>query len=119
RGSIMCLIAVALTMIGAVAHAQNLLVNPGFELGTFTNRGDGFQILPIGSTAMTGWTVVNSELAWGTTPNSATIVPFQGSFFLDLQGDGIFGEPYGGVSQTIATAVGQQYRMSFNLGTQQ
>ena len=105
------------------AHAANLVTNPSFELGTFVNRGDGFQILPIGSTAITGWTVVNDSLAWGTLPNSAAgvnpVTPFDGTFFLDLQGDGLFSAPYGGVMQNLTTVSGQQYHLAFNLGTEQ
>jgi hypothetical protein len=75
------------------AAQNNLLVNPAFDAGTFTNRGDGFQILPAGSTVMTGWTVVGDSLAWGTTPNLAPnvteILPKDGNRFLDLQGDGL------------------------------
>ena len=116
-------VGACITALGPVAHAQNLLTNPSFELGTFMNRGDGFQILPNGSTVMTGWTVTNDSLAWGTIPNSAAGVnpvnPFDGSFFLDLQGDGSFGAPYGGVTQTISTLVGQQYHLAFYLGTQE
>lgn len=102
---------------------QNLLANPGFETGTFTDRGDGFQILAPGSTVISGWTVINDSLAWGKYPNSAPnvhpVVPLEGSFFLDLQGDGIFNSPYGGVTQGIATVVGRKYALTFNLGTQE
>ena len=110
-------------MAAGSAPAQNIVVNPSFELGNFQNRGDGFDILPLGSQAMTGWTVVSDALAWGTTPNSAAsvseIVPFAGAFFLDLQGDGLFGAPYGGVAQTLSTVAGQVYHLSFYLGTQE
>ena len=109
----------AIASLDSVAHAQNLLTNPSFDLGSFVNRGDGFQILPNGSTAISGWTVINDELAWGTIPNSALIAPLSGLFFLDLQGDGVASAPYGGVTQSITTVAGQQYHLSFNLGTQQ
>ena len=113
------IVGATVAALGPIAHAQNLLLNPSFELGTFVNRGDGFEILNAGDTSMTAWTVINDTLAWGTTPNSAAIVPFDGSFFLDLQGDGIFGAPYGGVSQSLTTIIGQPYHLSFILGTQQ
>ncbi len=115
--------AALLTAAGSCAQAQNLVTNPSFESGAFVNRGDGFQILQVNSTAITGWTVINDSLAWGTTPNSASAVsqidPFNGAFFLDLQGDGIFSSPYGGVTQAISTVVGQQYAFTFYLGTQE
>ena len=117
------LLALCFVGLSSSAHAANLVTNPSFELGTFTNRGDGFQILPLGSTVMTGWTVVNDSLAWGTLPNAAAgvnpVTPFDGSFFLDLQGDGDFNPPYGGVAQTLTTVAGQQYEFTFNLGTEQ
>lgn len=106
-----------------VADAQNLLSNPSFELGGFVDRGDGFHILPNGSTAITGWTVINDSLAWGQYPNSAVnvhpAIPRDGTFFLDLQGDGLQNAPFGGVSQSIATTEGQKYVLKFHLGTQQ
>ena len=110
-------------ILSPAASALNLLVNPSFEQGAFIDRGDGYQILPNGSTAITGWTVINDSLAWGTYPNAAVntspILPFDGNFFLDLQGDGLFNAPYGGVSQSLLTVIGQQYHLSFYLGTQQ
>ena len=120
RPAILCL---ACLIHPGAAHAQNLLTNPSFELGNFVDRGDGFQILGSGSTAMTGWTVVNDTLAWGKYPNSAPnvhpVIPLDGTFFLDLQGDGVQGAPFGGVSQTITTVVGRKYVLKFHLGTQQ
>src|SRR5262249_25594050 len=117
------LIGACFAALGSLSHAANLVTNPSFESGTFTNRGDGFQILPLGSTVIADWTVVNDSLAWGTLPNSAAsmnpITPFDETFFLDLQGDGIFGAPYGGVMQTLTTVSGQQYHLAFNLGTEQ
>lgn len=115
--SLVCLLLPGFTV------AQNLLINPGFELGGFVDRGDGFQILSNGSTAMTGWTVINDSLAWGKYPNSAVnvhpVIPREGEFFLDLQGDGLNGAPFGGVSQSIATVAGRKYVLRFSLGTQQ
>ncbi len=94
RRTLAVLLGGCFAILNSHLHAANLVTNPSFELGTFTNRGDGFQILPLGSTAIGGWTVVNDSLAWGTIPNSAAsvnpITPFDGTFFLDLQGDGIF-----------------------------
>ena len=123
RRTLAVIIGACFAVLNSHLHAANLVTNPSFELGTFTNRGDGFQILPLGSTAIGGWTVINDSLAWGTVPNSAAsvnpITPFDGTFFLDLQGDGIFRRPYGGVMQTLTTVSGQQYHLAFNLGTEQ
>jgi len=120
RPALLCL---ACLIHPGAADAQNLLTNPSFELGSFVDRGDGFQILPIGSTAITGWTVINDSMAWGKYPNSAVnvhpAIPRDGTFFLDLQGDGVQNAPFGGVSQSIATITGRKYVLRFNLGTQQ
>lgn len=122
-GTFAVIIGACFACLTSNANAANLVSNPSFELGTFVNRGDGFQILPLGSTAMTGWTVVNDSLAWGTVPNTAAgvnpITPLDGAFFLDLQGDGLFSAPYGGVTQTVTTVSGQQYHLAFNLGTEE
>ncbi len=101
------------------AQAQNLLNNGSFETGAFTNQGSGFMLLPSGKTNIAGWTVISDQLAWAFATNSDSVTPFDGSFFLDLQGPGLFAPPYGGVSQTIATVIGQPYRLSFGLGTQE
>lgn len=110
-------IAVVLTFAPA-ATAQNLLTNGSFENGTFTDNGNGAESLNVGSTAMTGWTVTSQSLAWLKTPNSYGVTSANGSFFLDLTGyndNGIFA----GVTQTIATTVGQSYVLSFELGADQ
>src|SRR4051812_895346 len=95
-------------------HAQ--LANGSFEAGTFTNTGPfdaHIQQLLVGSTAMTGWTVVSDEIGWARNdnpfvPNGAT----DGQFFLDLTG---FSDspPHGGVRQTVATVPGQAYVLQF------
>jgi hypothetical protein len=117
------LLGLACLILTGQALAQNLLTNPSFDLGSFTDRGDGFQILSNGSTTITGWTVINDSLAWGKYPNSAPnvhpAIPRDGTFFLDLQGDGLQGTPFGGVSQSIATIAGRKYVLRFHLGTQQ
>jgi hypothetical protein len=114
------LVAVSLALaICTQAQAQNLLINGSFETGAFTNQGSGFMLLAPGATNISGWTVINDQLAWAFTTNSDSVTPADGSFFLDLQGPGLFGAPYGGVSQTITTVTGQVYRFSFQLGTQE
>jgi hypothetical protein len=123
RAFLTLVLGIFLSLPSLTTSAQNLVQNPSFESGDFDNRGDGFEILPSGSVAITGWTVINDSIAWGTIPNSAAgtnqINPFDGAFFLDLQGDGIFNAPYGGVSQTLLTVPDQVYHLSFYLGTQE
>lgn len=115
-------IIVALTVIFGIrplAQSQNLLENGSFETGPFVNQGGGFMLLAAGATNIAGWTVISDQLAWGRATNSDFITPAEGIFFLDLQGPSLFGSPYGGVAQSIATTNGQTYLLSFALGTQQ
>ena len=103
------------------ACAANLLTNGGFEIdgpaaNDATNPG-------IGSTAITGWKVVNNS---GTTVDDGNDVlwignggydlytPF-GTDFLDLTGT-VDHFPYPGVTQSVSTILGQAYTLSFYLG---
>lgn len=108
--------AAVVLVLGCVADgatAANLLTNGSFEAPSAGNGS--IVIYPSGSTAITGWTVTNSNIA---TIGSGVggIIPDDGVQFLDLtgtlDGQGI----YGGVSQTIATIDGQAYALSFALG---
>ena len=92
------------------------LTNPSFELGTFVNDGNGTMILPVGSTAITGWTVVADQLAWIISPNPWGLSAQEGNRFLDFTAYPT-GAPFGGVTQSIATVVGQQYQLSYYLGS--
>lgn len=102
----------------AVPARADFVTNGSFELGAFVDPGNGLMSLSLGSTAMTGWTVISAEIIW--TENTVAI-PYgvsasDGVMFLDLTGyhDNV---PYGGVEQTITTTIGQSYEMSFDLGT--
>jgi hypothetical protein len=92
------------------------LTNGSFEEGAFGNPPNGFTSLSPGSTAITGWTVFNDQIAWGTTPNFTPIAAQDGVKFLDLQDPGATPAPYGGVTQVISTANGQLYRLTFQIG---
>ncbi len=92
------------------------LVNGSFEQGSFVDTDVHAPSLPLGSTKITGWKVVNAEIAWARNDNPYVSPAQKGDFHLDLTG---FHDarPYGGVSQTIATTVGTSYKVSFYLGT--
>jgi hypothetical protein len=96
----------------------NLIVNGSFESGIFVPDAQDTMSLAVGATDMTGWTVQNAALAWIGPSNPFGLTASDGDYFLDLSGyhDNA---PYGGVlqSQTIATTVGAQYRLSFDIGT--
>lgn len=96
-------------------HAQaNLLQNGSFETGSWTNTGSGWMNVALGSTAITGWSLVDNNVAWSAPGNTDGIVAFDGSHSLDLTGMGNI-NPNGGVTQTIATMIGQSYTLSFFL----
>lgn len=89
------------------AHA-NLLTNGSFEDGPVIAELDGFVELPIGSTAITGWTVIEGEIdIVGTTFWQHA----DGIRSLDL--DGTPGS--GGVSQSVVTEIGVDYLVTFDL----
>lgn len=100
----------------------NLISNGSFEMGHFVGgpKLASAESLSVGSTVITGWTTVNAEIAWDVGPipraGYGTLTAADGKYFLDLTG---FHDsaPYGGVSQTIGTVVGQTYKMSFYIGS--
>jgi hypothetical protein len=121
------IVAIALSAaVTSVAHAD-ILVNGSFDNtnNTFANNGQGGDNLPPNSTVIPGWTTVVSSANTGVGPavywlNTAnnyglTPPPGGGSYFLDLTGEGDAG--LAGVSQTVATGVGNTYSLSFYLGS--
>lgn len=95
----------ALTLILACLLASaaraNLLVNPSFELGTPTAA---FTTLPVGSTAITGWTVTRTD------------VDIVGTFWVSHNGHrsiDLDGLHPGCLAQTFATTPGTQYTVTF------
>jgi hypothetical protein len=113
------ILGAALMIVGTTtspARAQNLLTNGSFENGAFGNPPQGYNSLPSGSTSITGWTVYNDQIAWITTPNFTPLTAQDGTKFLDMQDPGFAGAPYGWVTQTIATTVGQPYQLTFYIG---
>lgn len=107
--------AVSMVLVPTTAEA-NLLTNGSFELGTFVNDGNATMVLPVGSTTITGWTVVNDQLAWIDTGNPWGLSAQEGNRFLDFTAYPT-GAPFGGVAQDIVTAMGQQYKLTFYLGS--
>jgi hypothetical protein len=112
-------LVIGLLVLGmAEVVSAYLITNGSFEAGSFIPNTDNAMSLPVGSTQIVGWTVMNGEIAWINTPNSWGIIGSDGNFFLDLVGyhDSA---PYGEVSQIITSTVGQRYTLSFDLGTDQ
>jgi choice-of-anchor C domain-containing protein len=89
-------------MSSTAANAATI-INGSFELGS--NVG-GYSNIKAGSSAVTGWTIGGSSIDYiGSYWQAA-----DGARSLDLAGLGI-----GSVSQTIATVIGQAYRVSFSV----
>ena len=114
--------AIGFAAVTSAAQA-NLLTNGSFENGNFNGCanpdgcGDNTMSLPVGSTAITGWTVTNGSLAWIGPDNPFGLTAANGSYFLDLT-DYRDASPYGGVaSVTVATVVGATYALTFDLGS--
>ena len=104
----------------SAAGAQNLLVNGSFEQFNadhpFAPGGDDTQQFLPGSTGILGWTVTSgTDIALTGPTNPYGDFASDGNYSLDLTGYAD-GNPFGGVSQTIATVVGQHYRLTFDLG---
>jgi hypothetical protein len=107
-----------LSVFGFANAAQaNLITNGSFEDTTnFVPPKDDTMSLPVSSTAMPGWTVVNGSLAWIGPANPFGLTASNGSYFLDLT-DYRDATPYGGVTQSITTVIGGEYRLTFDLGS--
>jgi hypothetical protein len=110
-------ISLLICMLACFYSAQGALITNGsFELGTFVDDGNGTDSFFAGPTTITGWTAVGRQVSWIRSPNPWFLSAQDGSHFLDLTGY-ITGAPFGGVTQTIATNAGQQYNLSFFLGS--
>lgn len=105
------------TALALSANAQaNLITNGSFESGTFLPPSNATMTLSPGATSITGWTVINDSIAWIGIGDPWGLDAYSGDRFLDLS-DYSAGLPFGGISQTIATAPGAQYTLSFYLGS--
>ncbi len=104
--------------LGFSSGGDNLLTDGSFEdTSDFAPPNNDTMELSVGSTAMAGWTVVGSEpLDWIGPTNPFGLAAENGSYLLDLTGYNS-GTPFSGVSQTIATTAGDQYQLSFELGS--
>jgi hypothetical protein len=110
-------ISLLICLLACFVSAQGALINNGgFELGTFVDDGNGTDSFLAGPTTITGWTAVGRQVSWIRNPNPWLLSAEEGTHFLDLTGYQT-GAPFGGVTQTIATSVGQQYDLSFFLGS--
>lgn len=108
--------AIGAAVLSAVpACAQNLITNGSFEQGNYSWNGSNGESLSTGSTAITGWTVIEAELAPIKNGDAYGMVAEDGDISLDLTGyhDS---SPYGGVEQSLGTTIGQGYVLQFYVG---
>ena len=103
----------AVGLVGTGAHA-NLLLNGGFEIGTAPPNGQFSTPLSGDSTTISNW-IVGGPAGASVDYISGYWQPNSGSRSIDLSGstDGAGGFKWGSLSQTFATTLGQQYKVSF------
>lgn len=106
----------AVVTVFAVYAEANLLTNGSFEMGILVNDGNHTQTFNAGPTAITGWTAVGRQVSWIDAGNPFSLSAQDGNRFLDLTAYNT-GAPFGGVTQTVSTTAGQQYTLSFFLGS--
>ena len=93
----------ALSLLAGSARA-NMVVNPSLETGP----APGMAIpLPVGSTAITGWTV---------TRNAIDYVGDRWNASQGVRSVGLNGSTAGGIGQTLTTTPGSVYTVSFFMG---
>jgi hypothetical protein len=110
-------LATAAGLTEAPAMAANLITNGSFEdTAGFAPPADDTMSLGSGATTMTGWTVVSDFLSWIGPTNPFSLSASDGDYFLDLT-DYQGGAPFGGVQQSVTTISGNNYRLSFDLGS--
>jgi len=107
--------AVLLAVATNLAQA-NLLTNGSFESGAFAPPSNQTMSLAPGSTALSGWQIVNDSLAWIGVGDPWGLDAQDGNLFLDLS-DYSAGAPFGGIQQTFATTPGYKYTTTFHLGS--
>jgi hypothetical protein len=116
----------AVTVLFAPQAHADLVTNGSFETGTNPPTAGNNTSLSVGSTAITGWTVVDGSgnpsgntdhnLLWIGNGAFGLSTPF-GTDFLDLTGTSD-ATPFVGVTQTLATVAGQSYALTFDLGVE-
>ena len=115
------LIGASTMVLGLVASsgtAKASLSNGSFETGTFvptyTDNGAGAEILPVGSTTISGWQTITGQVDWDVTP-AFGLTAQDGTKFLDLTDDER--GPIGGVEQLVALTAGTDYKVTFYIGS--
>jgi hypothetical protein len=119
RSAVRFLVGVVCAFVVPLSASAAPILNGSFEQGAFADTGapnDGTMSLPAGSTTIDNWTVTTDTIAWIVSPNIWGLAAQDGNLFLDLTNLEA-GAPFGGVTQTIATTPGDNYILSFYLGS--
>jgi hypothetical protein len=122
KSTLLALVLGGGAMAAATAHAA-VITNGSFETNAPTS---GNSFTPgIGSTQITGWTVINNDgsttnnghnVLWISNGGFGLFTPF-GTAFIDLTGT-TDATPFDGLTQEVSTVVGQSYNLTFDLGVQ-
>lgn len=104
-------ILVFASLFAPVAKAD-LILNGGFESGSFVNTAANYMTLVPGDTDLFGWTI-DSSIAWGINPTDGFIAS-SGAGFVDLSGLGN-SSPTGAISQTVSTTLAETYLFTIDL----
>jgi Protein of unknown function (DUF642)/PEP-CTERM motif len=100
------LLLVSALGVSTSASAANSVINGGFEAPSIADPC----CITSPSVPIPGWTVTpNVNIVNGTFSSTAGNLAFEGNQYLDLIGEG----GTGGISQSIATILGQVYYVSF------
>jgi choice-of-anchor C domain-containing protein len=91
-------------LIVTPVQAVNLIQNGSFETGSIDPGG--FTTLGVGSTVITGWTVV------GVSPGT---IDYIGTFWQASEGSRSLDLDSAGIQQTFGTTIGGTYRVTFDL----
>ena len=92
----------------------NLITNGSFESGKLVPNKNGDMLLHAGATDLTGWTVIN-DLTWIDLDNPWKLSASDGNRFVDFTE--YKAKELGGVFQSIQTTVGEDYELTFDLGS--
>lgn len=103
----------AASALATSAQATSLVVNGSFEVTSpIYNPAVPVYLADTGSDTLYGWSVANGPVS---VRKSSFAPATDGEWSIDLAGY-INQVPRGAISQTIATQVGQSYRLSFDMG---
>ena len=110
--------ATAVVVLASPANAD--FVNGSFETTVPAVAAGGFNTYFVGDTGLTGWTVTGptgtgvSAVSGTFSQNGVTFNAQAGSLWLDLTGNN--SNSTEGVAQSVATTIGDVYRISFWVG---